>query len=340
MLAVRGVTVRFGDVAALDGVDLAVGDGEVVAVLGPSGSGKSTLLRVVAGLQPPDAGTVTWDGVDVTGLPPHEREFGLMFQDYALFPHLDVAANVGFGLRMHGVPAAERAGRVAEVLEMVGLAGFGPRAVGSLSGGEAQRVALARALAPRPRMLMLDEPVGSLDRVLRERLVVELRELFVALGVTALYVTHDQEEGFAVADRVAVMRGGAVVQQGRPEELWAAPGSEFVARFLGMPNIVAGVVAGGRADTPWGTLPVPPGTPDGPASLVVRSDAVRPALGGPISGVVEAATFRGDHVQLRVRPAAGPPIEVAADRRLPVGERVHLAVDADGVLVLDQAPGD
>ncbi len=189
MLSVEGVVVRYGEVAALAGLDLEVADGEVVALLGPSGSGKSTLLRVVAGLVAPDAGSVTWDGQDLAGVPPHRRGFGLMFQDYALFPHLDVGGNVAFGLRMQG---PVRPGRVAEVLEMVGLPGYEDRAVGTLSGGEAQRVALARALAPEPRMLMLDEPVGSLDRVLRERLVIELRELLVRLRMTALYVTHDQ----------------------------------------------------------------------------------------------------------------------------------------------------
>ncbi len=331
MLEVAGAVVRYGEKEALAGADLVVADGEVVAVLGPSGSGKSTLLRVVAGLARLDAGTVTWDGRDLAGVPPHQRGFGLMFQDYALFPHLDVGGNVGFGLRMQGAPDP---GRVAEVLELVGLAGYERRAVGTLSGGEAQRVALARALAPEPRMLLLDEPVGSLDRVLRERLVVELRELLASLGMTALYVTHDQEEGFAIADRVAVMREGRIVQAGAPEELWSRPADAWTARFLGQTNVVEGVVAGGVAATPWGDLPVPAGTPDGPATLVVRADALRVALGGPITGVVEAATFRGDHVRLRVRPDAGPVLVAEVDGRLPTGERVHLAVDPAKVVVL------
>ncbi len=331
MLSVEGVVVRYGEVAALAGLDLEVADGEVVALLGPSGSGKSTLLRVVAGLVAPDAGSVTWDGQDLAGVPPHRRGFGLMFQDYALFPHLDVGGNVAFGLRMQG---PVRPGRVAEVLEMVGLPGYEDRAVGTLSGGEAQRVALARALAPEPRMLMLDEPVGSLDRVLRERLVIELRELLVRLRMTALYVTHDQEEGFSVADRVAVLRDGQVVASGAPEELWSRPADAWTARFLGQSNVVEGVVAAGVAATPWGELPVPEGTADGPATLVVRADALRVADDGAISGVVEAATFRGDHVRLRVRPDAGPPLDAEVERRAPPGERVSLAVDPEGVVVL------
>ncbi len=334
MLTTHDLSLRFGEVVALEDVGLTVDDGETVAVLGPSGSGKSTLLRVVAGLQAPDAGRVCWDGNDVTAVPPHERGFGLMFQDFALFPHRDVAANVAFGLRMQGVDDPVRRHRVDEVLDMVGLAGYGPRAVGTLSGGEAQRVALARALAPRPRLLMLDEPLGSLDRALRARLVVEIGELLDRLGITALYVTHDQEEAFAVADRVVVMRAGAVVQEGPPEELYAHPADEFVARFLGFANIVDATVGGGRAETPWGLLPVPPGTPNGPARLVVRPDALRVALGGPITATVESATFRGDHVALRLRPDAGPPIEALADRRHPPGEQLHLAVDVDGVTVL------
>ena len=216
-----------------------------------------------------------------------------MFQDYLLFPHLDVAGNVAFGLRMAGLaPAAARA-RVAEVLAMVGLAGFGGRAVASLSGGEQQRVALARSLAPSPRLLMLDEPLGALDRTLRERLLGELRELFTGLGIAILYVTHDQEEAFAVADRVAVMRAGVIEQEGPAEEVWAAPRTAFVARFLGFSNLAEAVVAGGVAATPWGSLPLR--APDGAVSLVLRPTGFRPAADGPIAGVVSARTFRGDH---------------------------------------------
>lgn len=192
LLGLESATVRFGGRAVLDAVDLEVREHEIVCVLGPSGSGKSTLLRVVAGLQPLDSGRVLLDGRDQAGVPAHRRELGLMFQDHQLFPQRDVGGNVAFGLRMHGASRKEQAERVGELLDLVGLPGAAGRAVAALSGGEQQRVALARALAPRPRLLMLDEPLGQLDRSLRERLVVELRELFGRLGTTVLAVTHDQ----------------------------------------------------------------------------------------------------------------------------------------------------
>jgi thiamine transport system ATP-binding protein len=205
MLQVQGVQVRFGSRRVLDGVDLTVATGEVVALLGPSGSGKTTLLRVIAGLLPPDQGRVVWDGEDVTAVPTHLRRFGLVFQDQQLFPHRDVAANVGFGLRMAGRSKSEIRGRVSELLELVGLGGFDGRAVAALSGGEAQRVALARALAPAPRLLLLDEPLGALDRELHDRLAVDLRDLLKHVGITGVHVTHDHDEASTVADRVVTM---------------------------------------------------------------------------------------------------------------------------------------
>ena len=209
MLDVRDVTVRFGERAVLDRVSLSVADREVVALLGPSGSGKSTLLRVVAGLLVPDGGTVSVDGIDVTALPAHRRQVGLVFQDEQLFPHMTVAANVGFGLRMQGADRRQVAARVDELLALVGLPGFGDRAVGRLSGGEAKRVALARSLAPRPRVLLLDEPLTGLDRELHDRLTGDLADLLRATGTTALLVTHDHDEAEAIADRV-VRWAGAV----------------------------------------------------------------------------------------------------------------------------------
>jgi thiamine transport system ATP-binding protein len=232
VLALHDITVRYGDTVAVDRVDLTVEKGSTVCVLGPSGCGKSTLLRVVTGLVRPDGGHVTWDGEDITDVPTHRRGFGLMFQDHALFPHRDVAANVGFGLRMQGQPRTAIAARVDDLLDLVGLAGYGPRAVDELSGGEQQRVALARALAPEPRMLLLDEPLGSLDRVLRDRLLDELPSLFERLGTTVLYVTHDQDEARAIADQVAVMRAGRIAQVGTPAEVWQRPADEFVAEFV------------------------------------------------------------------------------------------------------------
>ncbi|MEU7043014.1 ABC transporter ATP-binding protein [Streptomyces varsoviensis] len=337
LLRLDGVSVRFGARTALDAVDLEVAEHETVCVLGPSGSGKSTLLRVVAGLQRADAGRVTLEGRDQSGVPTHRRGVGLMFQDHQLFPQRDVAGNVAFGLRMRGAGRAERARTVDEVLDLVGLAGAQRRAVGALSGGEQQRVALARALAPRPRLLMLDEPFGQLDRGLRERLVVELRTLFSTLGTTVLAVTHDQGEAFALADRVVVMRDGRIAQSGTPLEVWQRPATEFVARFLGFDNVVAADVLGEAADTVWGKVPVPPGAPQGAQRLLVRPAGVR--LTGVRDGLpctVEARTFRGDHVALMLRPEDGPRLEAAcALRDAPeAGAPVGVAFDADEVVVL------
>jgi thiamine transport system ATP-binding protein len=233
MLSVEDVAVRFGDVLALDGASLQVGPGEVVAVLGPSGSGKSTLLRAIAGLESLAGGRILFQGQDLGDVPVHERGFGLMFQGYALFPHMTVAANVAFGLRMQDQNTAEIETRVKEVLGWVGLERFGERRVDRLSGGEQQRVALARTLAPRPRLVMLDEPVGALDRMLRERLVEDIAELLDRQGAAALYVTHDHDEARAIADRVAVMLAGKVIQIGTYAELEASPATPWVAEFLG-----------------------------------------------------------------------------------------------------------
>ena len=236
-LVVDNATVSYGATKALDGFDLVVDEGEIMAVLGPSGSGKSTLLRAVAGLEPLTAGTVTLGGRDLTGVPTHRRELGMMFQDHGLFAHLNVGRNIGYGLRIGGADRNKEQARVSELLTLVGLDGFAGRAPDQLSGGEAQRVALARALAPEPGLLMLDEPLGSLDRALRDQLTGELRRMLTEIGQTALHVTHDQAEAFAIADRVAVVSDGKPVAVGAPAELWADPGTGFVARFLGHPNI-------------------------------------------------------------------------------------------------------
>ncbi|MFE7628236.1 ABC transporter ATP-binding protein [Streptomyces sp. NPDC057509] len=337
MLTLESATVRFGERIALDGVDLEVADHEIVCVLGPSGSGKSSLLRLVAGLQEPDGGRVLLDGADQDGVPVHRRGLGLMFQDHQLFPHRDVGANVAFGLRMHGVGRDEQDRRVAELLDLVGLPGAERRAVAALSGGEQQRVALARALAPRPRLLMLDEPLGQLDRSLRERLVVELRALFGRLGTTVLAVTHDQGEAFALADRVVVMREGRVAQVGTPLEVWQRPASAFVARFLGFDNVVEATVDGETALTDWGEVPVPAGSRQGACDLLVRPAGVR--IGGPGKGlgcVVGARTFRGSHVAVTLHPEHGPVLEAECSLRgtPDEGERVGVAFDASECVVL------
>ncbi|MEU9013200.1 ABC transporter ATP-binding protein [Streptomyces sp. NPDC048479] len=337
LLRLEDVTVRFGARAALDAVDLEVAEHEIVCVLGPSGSGKSTLLRIVAGLQAADGGRVLLSGADQAGVPVHRRGVGLMFQDHQLFPQRDVGGNVAFGLRMHGAGRDEQARRVGELLELVGLPAAQRRAVASLSGGEQQRVALARALAPQPRLLMLDEPLGQLDRGLRERLVVELRGLFGRLGTTVLAVTHDQGEAFALADRVVVMRDGRIAQAGTPLEVWQRPASEFVARFLGFDNVVAATVSGAAADTPWGKVPVPEDAPQGARQVLVRPAGVR--LVPPAEGLrctVEARTFRGSHVAVQLRPDDGPQLEAECSLldAPEVGATVGVVFAAEDVVVL------
>ncbi|MGW3460864.1 ABC transporter ATP-binding protein [Streptomyces olivaceoviridis] len=338
LLSLDAATVRFGGRAVLDAVGLDVAEHEVVCVLGPSGSGKSTLLRAVAGLQPLSGGRVLLDGRDQTGVPAHQRGVGLMFQDHQLFPQRDVGANVAFGLRMHGVAKGERDAEVGQLLELVGLPGAGRRAVASLSGGEQQRVALARALAPRPRLLMLDEPLGQLDRSLRERLVVELRELFGRLGTTVLAVTHDQGEAFALADRVVVMRDGRIAQSGTPLEVWQRPADAFVARFLGFENVVPATVAGTVADSPWGKLPVPEGSAQGHRTVLVRPAGVRlvPADQG-LACTVTARTFKGTHVAVHLQPADGPRLEAACPLRdaPEPGASVGVEFDVAETVVLD-----
>jgi thiamine transport system ATP-binding protein len=338
LLSLEDATVQFGGRAVLDGVGLDVAEHEIVCVLGPSGSGKSTLLRAVAGLQTLDSGKVLLDGRDQGGVPAHKRGVGLMFQDHQLFPQRDVGANVAFGLRMHGASRAQQDERVRELLDLVGLPAAPRRAVASLSGGEQQRVALARALAPRPRLLMLDEPLGQLDRSLRERLVVELRELFGRLGTTVLAVTHDQGEAFALADRVVVMRDGRIAQSGTPLEVWQRPADEFVARFLGFENVVEGTVTGEAADTAWGKVPVPPGAAQGVRSVLVRPAGVRlVAAGEGLRCTVAARTFKGTHVAVHLHPPeGGPRLEAAcALREAPeVGDVVGVEFDPVDIVVL------
>jgi thiamine transport system ATP-binding protein len=342
-LRLAGVTVRYGQFAALSEVDLEVADGERLTVLGPSGAGKSTLLRVVAGLESPATGSVSWNGRDLREVPVHARGFGLMFQDYVLFPHRDVAHNVAFGLRMRGDGVVAVRDRVTEVLEMVGLAGYERRAVTELSGGEQQRVALARALAPSPRLLMLDEPLGALDRALRQHLLAELRELFSRLALTILYVTHDQEEALALGDRVAVMRAGRIETVLPPVELWRAPPTEWIARFLGFSNLIEGDVdADGVVDTAWGSFSLGRAASRsvkraGRAKLLIRPEGIRRDPAGPLSGRVTERTLHGDHTLLRVQLAAGPPLELRTDWLDPpeIGQEVRLAIDPAAVSVVD-----
>jgi ABC-type Fe3+/spermidine/putrescine transport system ATPase subunit len=340
-LAVVNLHKSFGSTQALRGVSFTVEQGESVALLGPSGCGKSTLLALIAGLLTPDQGATFWDGQPLAGVPPHKRGFGLMFQDFALFPHLDVAANVAFGLRMAGQSPGEVTQRVTDMLVLVGLAGFEKRDVSTLSGGESQRVALARSLAPRPRLLMLDEPLGSLDRTLRDRLLGELSAILQGLKQSVLYVTHDQEEAFALADRIVLLEAGQVAQIGSPEALYRSPVSPFVARFLGLSNLLSGQVkpgAGGTVvETSVGTFPIED-APPGEVLVLLRPDTIHLDGTGPIplKGTLRARTFRGALHQATIE-VAGQPLEFTFSAQTPlpaVGQEIQIDFDPRDTLQL------
>jgi putative spermidine/putrescine transport system ATP-binding protein len=239
-IALRGLRKTFGSVVAVDGIDLDVADGEFFAMLGPSGSGKTTVLRMIAGFETPTSGQVLLAGADATRVPPFQRDVNTVFQDYALFPHMTVAQNVGYGLRVKGVPRGERSARVGQALEMVRLSGFGARRPSQLSGGQRQRVALARALVNRPKVLLLDEPLGALDLKLREQMQLELKSIQRDVGITFLFVTHDQDEALTLCDRLAVFRDGRIEQVGAGAEVYESPATRFVAEFVGTSNVLAG----------------------------------------------------------------------------------------------------
>ncbi|NLN70427.1 MAG: ABC transporter ATP-binding protein [Chloroflexi bacterium] len=257
MLSVSDIEKTYDEQPLLKGVSFSVEENETVCLLGPSGSGKSTLLRIIAGLEEPEGGDVRWDNASLAGVPTHQRRFGLMFQDYALFPHRNVAENIAFGLKMQNLPADEIRLRVENALQTIGMTGFSKRKVTELSGGEQQRVALARALAPNPRMLMLDEPLGALDRALRATLSQELRHILHDSKIPAIYVTHDQEEAFAIADRLLLLHQGSILQSGRPHEFFHRPCNAWVARFFGLGNLIGGTVTSQvplQVETPLGMI--------------------------------------------------------------------------------------
>lgn len=333
-LQVTELSVRFSaTTVAVDRVSLEVGPGEVLCVLGPSGCGKSTLLRAITGLVTPQEGDVSWAGESIVEVPVHRRNFGLMFQDHALFPHADVAANVGFGLRMAGWSKAAIASRVGEMLDLVDLGDLAHRSTDELSGGEQQRVALARALAPDPRLLLLDEPLGALDRGLRDQLVADLRGLFTELGTTVLYVTHDQDEALTIAYRLAVMRAGRFVQVGAPIELWQRPRDEFVARFLGASNLLRTEASDGVAELPFGTVDA--GGLSGAITVIVRDDALRVSASGALEATVVGRRFAGDVARCRVR-VAGVELDVAFETGALVeaGDVVRVDFDASRTVTL------
>jgi thiamine transport system ATP-binding protein len=321
MLTLTDVTVAYDGVPALREVSLDLADGQVLALLGPSGSGKSTLLRAVAGLEPV-TGTLAWDGRSLAGVPTHRRGFALMFQDGQLFPHLSVAANVGYALRIRRVGRAERSERVAELLGLVGLAGYADRLPATLSGGERQRVALARALATEPRLLLLDEPLSALDRGLRERLAGDLRRILTAAGTTALMVTHDQEEAFTVADRLAVMRAGRIVQEGDLAEVWQHPADPETALFLGYARVLTGSAA--AAVVRAAGLPA-----DGAVRPVaLRRSALVTDPTGPLTGAVLSAQATPDQVRLVVDVVGVGELDAVAGAAVPLpGETLRLRVD-------------
>jgi ABC-type Fe3+/spermidine/putrescine transport system ATPase subunit len=317
LLQVESIVKSFGNTTVLHDVSFSAQEGEILCLLGPSGCGKTTLLRIIAGLEAADSGQVSFEGQTLDDVPAHRRGFGLMFQDFALFPHKNVAANVAFGLRMQSRPPQEIEAHVNEMLALVGLEGYGQRRVYELSGGEQQRVALARSLAPGPRLLMLDEPLGSLDRALREGLMNELRTILKQIYVTALYVTHDQQEAFALSDRVIVMDRGRIVQIGTPEDVYRHPATAWVARFLGLTNLIPGRVIATeplRVDTPLGCLE--PGkvgqlSNGQEVTLLIRPEAAMivpeptPDSGPFIRAEVGECSFRGSHCRLVVQHQAG-----------------------------------
>ena len=307
MLEIQDITKDYENKPLLRGVSFTVAAGETVCLLGTSGSGKSTLLRIIAGLETQQAGTVRWDGQDLASTPAHRRNFGLMFQDYALFPHLTVAENVAFGLKMQNLPRGVVGRRVNESLAKVNLSGFDQRRVTDLSGGEQQRVALARALAPDPRLLMFDEPLGALDRTLRASLLEELRRLLRLSRVPAIYVTHDQEEAFAIADRVLILHDGQILRDGTPAQVWAEPGSVWAAKFLDAGNIIEGKVKSLRegivvVETKFGKLEAVCAWKAGvgeTVSLLIRPQAaVARGDGNSIRGRVADVVFQQDRFKV------------------------------------------
>ena len=325
MLSLRDVSVSYDGPRVVDKVSLDLPDGKVLAVLGPSGCGKSTLLRAIAGLEILAGGSVAWDGADQVDVPTHRRGFALMFQDGQLFSHLTVGRNVGYALRLRRAP--DGAVRVEELLEMVGLAGYADRLPATLSGGERQRVALARSLAVEPRLLLLDEPLSALDAGLRERLAGELREILRAAGTTTLMVTHDHDEAFTVADRLAVMRSGEVVQQGPIDQVWRAPADPETALFLGYAHVLvddaaeAVLAAAGRDRAP---------------AVAIRRSALRVVEAGPLAGTVRSSRITPEQVRLEVDVDRVGVVNAVSplDRHPGPGERVELAVDQTRLAVL------
>jgi putative spermidine/putrescine transport system ATP-binding protein len=342
-LCVADCSKTFADgTRALEPVTLDVARGETVVLLGPSGCGKTTLLRIIAGLETPDAGgQVLFNNTDMTRVPIERRNVGMVFQSYALFPNMNVAENIGYGLKIRGVGDAERKARIAELVVLTGIEGLEHRRIDQLSGGQRQRVALARAVAVRPSVLLLDEPLTALDAALRERLRSELNRLLRTLGITAIYVTHDQSEAMALGDRIVVMRKGAIAQIGTPRDIYFAPATRFVAEFVGAANIVEATCNEGALVLPGGKLPIANGATNGSVFAMIRPESIKlvPTEGAGLSGHVDNVSFVGDRQRASISGAAGKTIMVDVPNSFAVkaGDRVGLAVDPAAIRLL---PGE
>jgi putrescine transport system ATP-binding protein len=347
LLDVTGLSVRFGATVAVDRLDLSIASGELFVLLGASGSGKSTLLRAIGGFVRPDAGRIELDGADLAALPPHRRPVNTMFQSYALFPHMSVAANIGFGLRMRGLKRAEIASRVSDMLELVRLTGYGARKPGQLSGGQQQRVALARSLAPRPSLLLLDEPLSALDRNLRRDTREELVRLQRSLGIAFILVTHDQEEALIMADRIGVMREGRLMQVGTPAEMYERPRTRFVAEFLGAANVLPIAVRNGQITLAATGTPVQAEqTAHDAAWLAIRPERMLVgAADGPncLGGTVVQRAYAGETLTHVVRLTDGTLIRSTgvlrdglASHQLNIGDSVTLSWQPDACILLSE----
>jgi putative spermidine/putrescine transport system ATP-binding protein len=324
---------------ALEPATLDIARGETLVLLGPSGCGKTTMLRIIAGLERPDeGGKVLFDGSDMTSVPIERRNVGMVFQSYALFPNMSVADNIGYGLRIRGVPKEERAARVAELVKLTNITGLENRRIDQLSGGQRQRVALARAVAIRPGILLLDEPLTALDAALRDRLRGELNRLLRALGITAIYVTHDQAEAMELGDRVVVMQKGAIAQIGTPREIYFTPRNRFVAEFIGAANIIECQVANGHLMLPGGRQPIRSEVNLAVAVAMIRPETIQIVEAGssPLSGVVESVSFTGDRQRITVSGVSDRPLNVDAPNtvRSKAGERIGLLVAPESVRLL------